>query len=164
MPGAPSVVHTVVIDDESDLPFTGASYDEALASSRSDRDFSERSDDDHYLLYTGGTTRSMPKGVIWRHEDVWRTLGGGINFMTGEPLESEWAQAEMGKVTGGLRRLCLAPLIHGNAQWAGLMALFGGDTVVLLTQFEHRRSVEDRRRVARWKRSSSSSAMPWHGR
>ena len=39
---------------------------------------------------------------MWRHEDVWRTLGGGINFMTGEPLDSEFAQAEMGKVTGGL--------------------------------------------------------------
>jgi acyl-CoA synthetase (AMP-forming)/AMP-acid ligase II len=135
LPGAPSVQHTVVIDDESDLSFGGTSYDEALASGRPDRDFEERSGDDHYLLYTGGTT-GMPKGVIWRHEDVWRTLGGGINFMTGEPLESEYAQAEMGKVTGGMVRLCLAPLIHGNAQWAGLMALFGGDTVVLLTQFD----------------------------
>jgi acyl-CoA synthetase (AMP-forming)/AMP-acid ligase II len=135
LPGAPSVKHTVVLDDESDLAFGGTSYDDALASGRPERDFEERSGDDHYLLYTGGTT-GMPKGVIWRHEDVWRTLGGGINFMTGEPLESEFAQAEMGKVTGGMVRLCLAPLIHGNAQWAGLMALFGGDTVVLLTQFD----------------------------
>jgi acyl-CoA synthetase (AMP-forming)/AMP-acid ligase II len=135
LPGAPSVQHTVVIDDESELSFGGTSYDEALASGRPERDFEARSGDDHYLLYTGGTT-GMPKGVIWRHEDVWRTLGGGINFMTGEPLESEFAQAEMGKVTGGMVRLCLAPLIHGNAQWAALMALFGGDTVVLLTQFD----------------------------
>jgi acyl-CoA synthetase (AMP-forming)/AMP-acid ligase II len=78
----------------------------------------------------------MPKGVMWRHEDVWRTLGGGINFVTGEPLENEFAQAELGKITGGMVRLCLAPLIHGNAQWAALMALFAGDTVVLLPQFE----------------------------
>jgi acyl-CoA synthetase (AMP-forming)/AMP-acid ligase II len=135
LPGAPSVKHTVVIEDESDLPYTGVLYYEALASSRGEREFEERSNDDLYLLYTGGTT-GMPKGVMWRHEDVWRTLGGGINFMTGEPLENEYVQAEMGKVTGGMVRLCLAPLIHGNAQWAALMALFGGDTVVLLTQFD----------------------------
>jgi acyl-CoA synthetase (AMP-forming)/AMP-acid ligase II len=135
LPGAPSVKHVVVIEDDTDLAFTGVSYEDALASGRPERDFDERSNDDHYLLYTGGTT-GMPKGVIWRHEDVWRTLGGGINFMTGEPLESEFAQAELGKITGGMVRLCLAPLIHGNAQWAGLMGLFAGDTVVLLTQFD----------------------------
>ncbi|MGN6606869.1 MAG: acyl-CoA synthetase [Jatrophihabitans sp.] len=135
LPGAPSVTHTVVIEDESDLPFQGVAYTEALASSRGDRDFEQRSGDDLYILYTGGTT-GQPKGVLWRHEDVWRTLGGGIDFLTGTPLESEWAQAEAGKASGGLRRLCLAPLIHGNAQWAGLMALFGGDTVNLLTQFD----------------------------
>jgi acyl-CoA synthetase (AMP-forming)/AMP-acid ligase II len=135
LPDAPSVRHVVVIEDGSEVPFDGTPFEEALAGGAPERDFEERSGDDLYLLYTGGTT-GMPKGVMWRHEDVWRTLGGGINFVTGEPLENEYEQAELGKVTGGMVRLCLAPLIHGNAQWAGLMALFAGDTVVLLTQFE----------------------------
>jgi acyl-CoA synthetase (AMP-forming)/AMP-acid ligase II len=98
-----------------------------------DRDFGGRSGDDIYLLYTGGTT-GYPKGVIWRHEDVWRVLGGGIDFMSGVPLEDEWAQStrDMPPMT----RFCLAPLIHGNAQWAALAALFGGDTVVVLPHFD----------------------------
>jgi acyl-CoA synthetase (AMP-forming)/AMP-acid ligase II len=37
---------------------------------------------------------------------------------------------------GGMARLCLAPLIHGNAQWAALAALFAGDTVVLVPRFD----------------------------
>jgi acyl-CoA synthetase (AMP-forming)/AMP-acid ligase II len=135
LPGAPQVKHVVVVDDGSDIEFTGTSFEEALAEAGPERDFAERGPDDQYILYTGGTT-GQPKGVMWRHEDVWRTLGGGINFVTGEPLEDEFAQAETGKITGGMTRLCLAPLIHGNAQWAALMALFGGDTVVLLPQFE----------------------------
>ena len=135
LPGAPTVKHTVVIDDGSDVAFTGLEYEAALAEGDPHREFEERSSDDRYLLYTGGTT-GQPKGVIWRHEDVWRTLGGGINFVTGEPMPDEWAQAESGKVTGGLVRLCLAPLIHGNAQWAALAALFGGDTVILLPHFD----------------------------
>ena len=44
------------------------------------------------MLYTGGTT-GFPKGVLWRHEDVWRTLGGGIDFTTGERLADEWEQS-----------------------------------------------------------------------
>ena len=131
---APTVQHVLVVDDGSDTAFTGTPFEDAAADPNATRDFGERSNDDQYILYTGGTT-GQPKGVIWRHEDVWRTLGGGINFLTGEPLADEWAQSEAGK-NGGMVRLCLAPLIHGNAQWAALMALFGGDTVVLLPHFD----------------------------
>jgi acyl-CoA synthetase (AMP-forming)/AMP-acid ligase II len=134
LPDAPSVKHIVVIEDGSGVEFAGTPWADALATGRAERDFDERSNDDLYLLYTGGTT-GMPKGVMWRHEDVWRTLGGGISFITGEPLRNEYEQAEAGK-GGGMVRLCLAPLIHGNAQWAALMGLFGGDTIVLLPQFE----------------------------
>ena len=64
------------------------------------RDFGERSADDIYMLYTGGTT-GYPKGVLWRHEDVWRTLGGGIDFTTGERLPDEWEQIRRGTAGPG---------------------------------------------------------------
>jgi acyl-CoA synthetase (AMP-forming)/AMP-acid ligase II len=138
LPQVPGLRTVVVIDDESDAEFEGyggAPYEAALAASSPVRDFEPRACDDIYMLYTGGTT-GYPKGVIWRHEDVWRVLGGGIDFLTGIPVEDEWAQSRRGLELGGMVRLCLAPLIHGNAQWAALAALFAGDTVVLVPQFD----------------------------
>lgn len=134
VPGS-QVRFTVAMDDGSDTGFAGTAYEDALMQGDPARDFEQRSGEDLYILYTGGTT-GYPKGVMWRHEDVWRTLGGGVDFMTGEPLENEFVQSQKAKEGNGLVRLCLAPLIHGNAQWAALMALFGGDPVVLLRQFD----------------------------
>jgi len=113
----------------------GVPYDQALAAASPERDFGERSADDVYIIYTGGTT-GYPKGVMWRHEDIWRTLAGGIDFVTGVPLADEWEQSRRGMAGGGLVRLCSAPLIHGAAQVATLGALFCGDTVVLSDHFD----------------------------
>jgi acyl-CoA synthetase (AMP-forming)/AMP-acid ligase II len=110
-------------------------YDTALAAASPARDFPARSNDDVYIIYTGGTT-GYPKGVMWRHEDIWRTLGGGIDFITGEPLPDEWAQSRKGLESGEFVRLCAAPLIHGNAQVAALAGLFAGETIVLLPAFD----------------------------
>jgi acyl-CoA synthetase (AMP-forming)/AMP-acid ligase II len=140
--------HTLVALPDGSAEQTGSVlYEEALAAGDPGRNFGERSPDDIYLLYTGGTT-GYPKGVLWRHEDVWRALGGGVDFMTGIPLEDEWQQSQRGAGGDGMVRLCLAPLIHGNAQWAALMALFAGDTVVMLPHFdpdEVWRTIERRR-------------------
>jgi 3-oxocholest-4-en-26-oate---CoA ligase len=121
--------------DGPEPPVPGIPYDEALAGQSGERDFGERSGDDIYLLYTGGTT-GYPKGVLWRQEDVWRTLGGGIDFLTGERLPDEWAQSRAGAASHGMVKLCSAPLIHGSAQWTTLMSFFTGDTVVLLAGFD----------------------------
>ena len=145
---APGLVGYVQIDDGSPPeqptaqgtaktagPVTG--YDAALAGASPERDFPARSGDDVYIIYTGGTT-GYPKGVMWRHEDIWRTLAGGINFVTGEPAPDEWAQSRKGLEGGEFVKLCAAPLIHGNAQVAALAGLFSGETIVLLPAFDAR--------------------------
>ncbi|WP_116041012.1 acyl-CoA synthetase [Amycolatopsis palatopharyngis] len=138
LPNHPKLKHVVVIEDGSDgdyARYDGVEYETALAGSSPERDFGERSADDLYILYTGGTT-GYPKGVLWRHEDIWRALGGGINFVTGDYVADEWTLANEGRDTGGLVRLPAAPLIHGAAQWAAFGALFTGSTVVFVPQFD----------------------------
>jgi 3-oxocholest-4-en-26-oate---CoA ligase len=126
----------VVIDDGSQAAIgAGVEYEAALAAASPERDFPPRSNDDVYVLYTGGTT-GYPKGVMWRHEDIWRTLGGGIDFTTGIPLADEWEQSRRGLETAGMVRLCAAPLIHGLAQISVFMSLFTGDRMVLLARFD----------------------------
>jgi acyl-CoA synthetase (AMP-forming)/AMP-acid ligase II len=137
-PDSDRLLGAVVIDDGSDPvgEIPGVGYEAALAGQPPERDFGPRSGEDIYLLYTGGTT-GYPKGVLWRQQDVWRTLGGGIDFVTGQPLAGEWDQSQKA-LAGGMVKLCTAPLIHGNAQWAALMGLFAGETIVFVPKFEPR--------------------------
>jgi 3-oxocholest-4-en-26-oate---CoA ligase len=138
LPDYPDLGVVLVIEDGSDLPRPAgaADFHAAISGVPAVRDFGERSADDIYMLYTGGTT-GYPKGVLWRHEDVWRTLGGGIEFTTGERLPDEWEQIRRGTAgPTGMVRLATAPLIHGSAQWGTLPALFCGDMVVFVPQFD----------------------------
>ena len=132
---APGLRGTVVINDGSGAGTgDGTEYEAALAAASPVRDFPPRSSERLHPLHGGPT--GYPKGVMWRHEDIWRTLGGGIDFTTGIPLPDEWEQSRRGLESTGLVRLCAAPLIHGLAQVGTLMGLFAGDTIVLLSQFD----------------------------
>ncbi|HLN75808.1 MAG TPA: acyl-CoA synthetase [Nocardioidaceae bacterium] len=131
------LTHAVVIEDGTDhdaSSYDGVAWADALAGQSDERDFEERSADDLYIVYTGGTT-GYPKGVMWRHEDVWRTLGGGIDFMTGERL-GEYDQSKKAVEGEPMISFPLSPIMHGGAQWGMLMHLFAGHVVILVPKFE----------------------------
>jgi acyl-CoA synthetase (AMP-forming)/AMP-acid ligase II len=138
LPTTPLVKTVLVVDDDTELDcsgYGGVDYEQALAQSSPERDFEERSPDDLYMLYTGGTT-GKPKGVMWRQEDVWRVLGGGINFLTGEYVADEWELAKTGAANPAMVRFPIPPMIHGGAQWALFQALFGGGKLVMHPEFD----------------------------
>ncbi len=127
-------------DNSNDISsFGGVTLEEVFEGQSAERDFEERSADDIHIIYTGGTT-GFPKGVMWRHEDFWRVLGGGIDFYTGEPLEemSQSAQANDPRMI----TFPLSPLMHGGAQAGLLMHLFGGHLTVLEPKFDPQRTWE----------------------
>ena len=135
------VVHDALEpDDQSDFSsYGGVHYDDAIAGQSAERDFGERSPDDIHIIYTGGTT-GFPKGVMWRHEDFWRVLGGGIDFYTGEPLE-EFDQSKQA-TEPRMVTFPLSPLMHGGAQAGLLMHLFAGHLTVLEPKFDPVRTWE----------------------
>jgi fatty-acyl-CoA synthase len=128
----PAIRAFVYVEDGSGAPvdIAATEYDVALAGASAERDFSARSGDDLYLLYTGGTT-GMPKGVMWRHEDVF--FGGLQGGNAGGPdITSPEQIAEIARAANPPRvTLPVAPLMHGNGHWATMIGLNGGGKVVL---------------------------------
>ncbi len=134
----PGLRHFVMIDDESgeDPARIGAvEWSAAIADASPERPDLPRSDDDHYVIYTGGTT-GMPKGVVWRHEDVFYALGGGVDAYTNERITHGHQLADKARATETpMVSLNIPPLMHGAAQWGALRFLFEGNTVVFVARF-----------------------------
>ncbi len=96
----------------------------------------ERSDDDLYFLYTGGTT-GMPKGVMWRNEDLVKVLIQSAYPLVGQapPVEPADAGAiAKAVIDSGANRMHLpaSPLMHGTGGFTSFQALFVGSGVVTL--------------------------------
>ncbi len=113
-------------------PFTlalGPEYEAAIAAASPDGPWRDRtpSGDDLIFLYTGGTT-GMPKGVMWRNDDLYVALWQMARPNT-EPTDPGAA------VTAGKRAataLPACPLMHGTGLFIALSTLAGGGTVVLV--------------------------------
>jgi acyl-CoA synthetase (AMP-forming)/AMP-acid ligase II len=135
----PTLRHVIVADDGSgaDLgDLDHVDYEEAVASGAPERDFGPRSGDDIHIIYTGGTT-GMPKGVMWRQEDIFFALCGGIDAYTNERLTRpeqlvEKVQAGAGPVV----MMSTAPMMHGAGQVTMIRCFIHGDTAVLIPRFD----------------------------
>ena len=136
----PLLEHLVLIEDGSDVDLDGlevVELEKAIAGQSTERDFGPRSADDRYILYTGGTT-GMPKGVVWRHEDVFMALGGGVDAITGQRVQSpgELVQRALDSGGTGTSFFPIAPLMHGATQWGVMGQSFGGNKVTLVAKFD----------------------------
>jgi 3-oxocholest-4-en-26-oate---CoA ligase len=91
-----------------------------------------RSGDHLLFLYTGGTT-GMPKGVMWRQDDLFNVLGSGGNALSGRPpvdsLEMLSAQTTNPPTTAPVI-LPACPVMHGTGQFSAMIALAMGGCVV----------------------------------
>ena len=90
-----------------------------------------RTGDDLNMLYTGGTT-GMPKGVMWRQDD----LAVKLTSTLGNPLTDDGDVEDLRGTFGEPRAVFLpaCPQMHGTGNFPGLSTLTGGGSVVTLTE------------------------------
>ena len=113
------------IDDGSGEHLDGAvAYEEALQAAEP-MPVIERSDDDLYMLYTGGTT-GMPKGVMYDHKTfASRLLAKGFEMRMMEPPTDASGFGPLARQLHELgatpRAIPACPLMHGTGMWIGAM-------------------------------------------
>ncbi len=147
-PRVPKVKHWYWVDDGSGAcPGWAVPYEEAVAGASQPPEPGQpaqppepagshfqppwgRSGDDLMLLYTGGTT-GMPKGVMWRQDDLFRRLNAG-NLV--KLPEDEGMEGIARTISGpGFVHIPACPLMHGTGSFTSLGVMDIGGCIVTLT-------------------------------
>ena len=151
----PQLKLLIEVDDGGTGQVQGAlTYEDTLATNGPMARIA-RSDDDIYMLYTGGTT-GMPKGVMYdMASHVGLFLRSGFPFLGQRvPHSGEEVAPLVEAITAAGNRMVAipcAPLMHGTGLWLGAFAahLTGGEVITLtsrtLDPHEVLRTAQERR-------------------
>ena len=130
----PQLTLLVEVGGVGDTPDWAVDYEAAIAAAEPAGRI-DRSADDLWLLFTGGTT-GRPKGVMWPHAAMVGTMANiyrGMKMPLPESVDEVVARAreirERGMVT---RQLAAAPLMHGTAGITALSTMTQGGAVVTM--------------------------------
>jgi fatty-acyl-CoA synthase len=131
----PEVASWLWVDDGSGpCPAWATPYEAAAGSGDGSRTAATwgRSGDDVHMLYTGGTT-GMPKGVMWRQDDLFARLNGQGFRRYAEADGLEGIRADVAANGAGMTLLPACPLMHGTGGFTAMECLSEAGRVVTLT-------------------------------
>ena len=125
-------IEEIRTDRLRDILVLGEEYDARLAAASTERPDLGRTEDDTYIVYTGGTTGS-PKGVMWRQADIIRAALNVARY--GAPIESVEHLAEgAAALENPMVLMAAGPMMHGGSQWIMGNAHVAGQSIALYTE------------------------------
>ena len=117
-----------VQDDDRPLLAGAVPFEEALAGSDNTKPEVPWRPEDLYIIYTGGTT-GMPKGVLWKHQDI-LIASLGARRTDGTVIDSVAGYVARAKASHR-KTLPAPPFMHGAGHWGAFQAFNTGSTVVI---------------------------------
>jgi len=120
----------VEVTEGEAAPFAGR-YDDLVREGDGTALKLQRSPDDQFFIYTGGTT-GMPKGVMWTHNDLRETHLTSLRRLGPVPETLEALVEAIQLVGPGARLMPACPLMHGTGMLMGLATMLAGGCVVTL--------------------------------
>ena len=131
----PDLKAVIQVDDGTPLLDGALAYEDLIGSSEP-MERIERTGDELYFLYTGGTT-GMPKGVMWRNEDLLLALAPAGYATAGLPVPETVAQAaefarRLADDDGNGVHLPASPLMHGTGAFTTFSAMCRGAKIATL--------------------------------
>ena len=135
----PKVKLYIQVDDKTNETLDFAKDYESSISECQPMERQERSEDNIYMLYTGGTT-GMPKGVMYQHgghlKGMLNTAGAWGLIPVQEKIDVDSVALEVKKLADEDRlpiSIPACPLMHGTGMWLGAIIphLVGGTVVTL---------------------------------
>ena len=128
----------IIVEDEYAPMLDDLGFEQSIAigswtDQPTDRNFDDvpRSGDDVYMLYTGGTT-GMPKGVMWRQDDLVMLLAAQLGGTF--PDEPDYDAVRALRTAPGPVALPACPLMHGTGALISMVTLSQAGCVVLLSE------------------------------
>ncbi len=120
-----------VDDGHGPCPEWAVPYEDAATAAPPDRVVGPwgRDGDHLVLLYTGGTT-GLPKGVMWRQDDLFGALDAANRNRL--PAQPDLAAATARIKRTGPRNLPAAPLMHGTGLFNAVSNLIVGGSVITM--------------------------------
>jgi len=133
----PKIKVYIQIDDGTEPLMEGAiDYESSISSSKEQKRF-DRTEENIYMLYTGGTT-GMPKGVMYKHGGFIPSMlktAFAMGFEVPEDISDLEKIVKNAKENDSLSvSLPACPLMHGTGMWLGaFLPMFSGGTVVTIS-------------------------------